>query len=182
MYDQRLAKLADVLVNYSTDVKAGDKVSIKAEDVAIDFIRAVARAAIKKGAFVDYSVTVPEVEESTGSSTMFLGWYFFIVSTTAFMTSISGNIPIFTASGKISSKTASSCFFTNSPLIGIIPLIPTVFCAVRAVITLIPYIPWASIVFRSAWIPAPPLQSLPAIVKIFFIAPHFSASSRYKYH
>lgn len=64
MIDQRLEKLADLLVNYSTNVKAGDKVSIKAEDVAIDFIKAVARAAIKKGAFVDYSVTVPEVEES----------------------------------------------------------------------------------------------------------------------
>ena len=64
MIDQRLEKLANLLVNYSTNVRAGDKVSIKAEDVAIDFIKAVARAAIKKGAFVDYSVTIPEVEES----------------------------------------------------------------------------------------------------------------------
>jgi len=64
MIDQRLEKLADLLVNYSTNVKAGDKVSIKAEAIAIDFIEAVARAAIKKGAFVDYSVTLPKIEEA----------------------------------------------------------------------------------------------------------------------
>lgn len=64
MRDERLVRLAELLVNYSTDVKAGDKVSIKAEDVALPFIIEVAKAAIKKGALVDYSVTVPEVEEA----------------------------------------------------------------------------------------------------------------------
>lgn len=63
MRDQRLEKLAKLLVNYSTGVKKGDKVSIKAEDVALPFIISVAREAIKAGAFVDYSVTVPEIEE-----------------------------------------------------------------------------------------------------------------------
>ena len=62
--DQRLVKLAELLVNYSTEVKAGDKVSIKAEDIAMPFIIEVAKAAVKKGAFVDYSVTVPEIEEA----------------------------------------------------------------------------------------------------------------------
>ena len=63
MRDQRLEKLAYVLVNYSTNVKKGDKVSIKGEDISLPFIIATAREAIKIGAFVDYSVTVPEVEE-----------------------------------------------------------------------------------------------------------------------
>jgi Leucyl aminopeptidase (aminopeptidase T) len=64
MLDERLVKLADLLVNYSTQVKEGDKVSIKAEDVALPFVIEVAKAAVKKGAFVDYSITVPEVEEA----------------------------------------------------------------------------------------------------------------------
>ena len=64
MYDERLKKLAEVLVNYSTKVKAGDKVSIKAESIATPFIIEVAKAAIKKGAFVDYSVSIPSIEEA----------------------------------------------------------------------------------------------------------------------
>ena len=64
MRDERLEKLANLLVNYSTQVKKNDKVSIKAEYVALPFIIEVAKAAIKNGAYVDYSVTVPEVEEA----------------------------------------------------------------------------------------------------------------------
>ena len=41
---------------------------------------------------------------------------------------------------------------------------PRVFCAVTAVIALVPYTPCAANVFKSAWIPAPPPESLPAIV------------------
>ena len=52
MRDERLEKLAEVLVNYSTNVKAGDKVAISAEDCALPFIKAVARAAVAKGALV----------------------------------------------------------------------------------------------------------------------------------
>ncbi len=64
MRDERLEKLANLLVNYSTQVKKNDKVSIKAEYVALPFIIEVAKAAIKNGAYVDYSVTIPEVEEA----------------------------------------------------------------------------------------------------------------------
>lgn len=63
MFDERLEKLANLLVNYSTEIKKGDKVSIRAEEVALPFVISVARAAIKKGAFVDCSITIPEVEE-----------------------------------------------------------------------------------------------------------------------
>jgi hypothetical protein len=40
-----------------------------------------------------------------------------------------------------------------------------VFCAVSAVIALAPYAPSAEKVFRSAWMPAPPPESEPAIVR-----------------
>lgn len=62
MKDDRLEKLADVLVNYATNVKKGDRVAISAEDCAIPFIKAVARAAVKKGAVVEYYVDVPDVD------------------------------------------------------------------------------------------------------------------------
>ncbi len=39
MRDERLEKLADVLVKYSTEVKAGDDVCISAEDCALPFIQ-----------------------------------------------------------------------------------------------------------------------------------------------
>lgn len=62
MKDERLEKLAEVLVNYSTKVKKGDKVAISAEEGALPFIKAVARAAVKKGALVEYYVDMPEVD------------------------------------------------------------------------------------------------------------------------
>ena len=62
MRDERLEKLADVLVNYSTKVKKGDRVAISAEDAALPFIKAVARAAVKAGALVDYYVDMPDVD------------------------------------------------------------------------------------------------------------------------
>ena len=39
-----------------------------------------------------------------------------------------------------------------------------VFCAVTAVMTDVPYTPYAAKVLRSAWMPAPPPESLPAMV------------------
>ena len=47
---------------------------------------------------------------------------------------------------------------------GLVPDTPSVFCTVTAVIAVIPNTPSALKVFRSAWIPAPPPESLPAIV------------------
>src|SRR5438046_7615814 len=44
------------------------------------------------------------------------------------------------------------------------PLTPLVFCAVRAVMAEAPYTPSAANVFRSAWMPAPPEESEPAMV------------------
>src|SRR3954447_11273564 len=44
------------------------------------------------------------------------------------------------------------------------PLTPFVFCAVKAVMTEAPYTPNAANVLRSAWMPAPPEESEPAMV------------------
>lgn len=63
MRDERLEKLADVLVNYATDVKAGDQVAISGEDCALPFLKAVAKAAIKKGANIEYYVDVPDIDK-----------------------------------------------------------------------------------------------------------------------
>ena len=43
------------------------------------------------------------------------------------------------------------------------PVTPTVFCAVSAVIAVMPWTPQRANAFRSAWIPAPPPESEPAI-------------------
>ncbi len=64
MADIRLRKLAELLVNYSANVKPGEKVFIEAEDVAIPYIVEVAKAAIRKGAQVEYLVKVPEIGET----------------------------------------------------------------------------------------------------------------------
>lgn len=62
MKDERLEKLAKVLVEYSTSVKKGDKVAISGEDVSIPFLKAVAKEVTAKGAIVEYYIDVPEVD------------------------------------------------------------------------------------------------------------------------
>ena len=78
-------------------------------------------------------------------------------------------MPVFTASGRISVKMQSSCSARNCGVTSIISATFVVFCAVSAVIALIAYTPFAIIVLMSAWIPAPPPESLPAIVSAVFI-------------
>lgn len=63
MKDIRLEKLADLLVNYSTQVKQGDKVYIRAEYIAMPYIVEVAKAAIRNGGNVHYVVEIPEITE-----------------------------------------------------------------------------------------------------------------------
>src|SRR3954447_20870354 len=72
-------------------------------------------------------------------------------------------MPILTASTPMSSATARTCSTTNSPGTGWIPVTPTVLCAVSAVIAVIPCTPQRANAFRSAWMPAPPPESDPAI-------------------
>ena len=59
-------------------------------------------------------------------------------------------MPILTAAGGMSVYTASICAATMSGVIFCTPVTPIVFCAVIAVIALMPNTPLASMVFRSA--------------------------------
>lgn len=63
MADQRIVKLARLLVNYSMNVKKGDYLSIEASDVALPLIKEAYREAIKNGANVDVNVSLPGMSE-----------------------------------------------------------------------------------------------------------------------
>ena len=75
------------------------------------------------------------------------------------------SMPVLAASTPMSEKTASSSASTNSGGSSCTAVTPSVFCAVNATIALVPKQPAAANAFRSAWIPAPPPESEPAIVK-----------------
>ncbi|MGL5347598.1 MAG: aminopeptidase [Peptostreptococcaceae bacterium] len=64
MSDQRLNKLAKLLVNYSTEVKQGDLVFICADEVATPWLVEVAKEAIKSGANVEYKLETDEIREA----------------------------------------------------------------------------------------------------------------------
>ena len=74
------------------------------------------------------------------------------------------SIPVFAASTPMSMATARIWSPTSPAETASYPLTPIVFCTVTAVIAVIPKTPSALKVLRSAWIPAPPPESLPAIV------------------
>ena len=78
-------------------------------------------------------------------------------------------MPILTASGKMSVNTASSCSARKCGVESKMSVTPVVFWAVRAVMALMANTPLAVMVLMSAWMPAPPLESLPAMVKAVFI-------------
>ena len=76
----------------------------------------------------------------------------------------SPSIPIFTASTPMSSATARTCADDHLRRDRLRRAsTPTVFCAVIAVIAVIPCTPQRANAFRSAWMPAPPPESEPAI-------------------
>src|SRR5688572_1707157 len=74
------------------------------------------------------------------------------------------SMPIFVASTRMSLAIASIWALTRSADRGAIAIISRVFCAVTAVMALTPYTWNAANAFRSAWMPAPPPESLPAMV------------------
>jgi len=111
----------------------------------------------------------PLVATITGSTTIFPALYSVSLSAITSISSPEATIPVLTASGYISVNILSSCSAKNLGDTSIISVTPVVFCAVRAVIALIAYTRLAVIVFISACIPAPPLESLPAIVKALYI-------------
>jgi len=63
MADQRLNKLAKLLVNYSTQVKPGDFVYVSCEEVATPWMVEVVKEAVKAGAHVETVLSSQEVSE-----------------------------------------------------------------------------------------------------------------------
>ncbi|HYE81814.1 MAG TPA: aminopeptidase [Clostridia bacterium] len=63
MVDERLIKMAKVLVNYSLSVKEGDSLLIQGHEITIPFIKEVYKEAIIKGANPDVRVIVEELQE-----------------------------------------------------------------------------------------------------------------------
>ncbi|MBU3202029.1 aminopeptidase [Clostridium estertheticum] len=63
MADQRLNKLARLLVNYSTKVKPGDFVFVSCDEVARPWMVEVVKEALKAGAHVETVLTSTEVSE-----------------------------------------------------------------------------------------------------------------------
>ena len=73
-------------------------------------------------------------------------------------------MPVLTARTAKSSRTVSICCRTNAGSRTATPRTPTVFWAVTAVKADVPCTRSAAKVFRSAWAPAPPPESEPAMV------------------
>jgi aminopeptidase len=63
MRDQRLDKLADVLVRYSARVKPGDLVEIRAEPQAMPAVAAIYEAVVKAGGHPFFTARASELEE-----------------------------------------------------------------------------------------------------------------------
>ncbi|SHH25629.1 Leucyl aminopeptidase (aminopeptidase T) [Caloranaerobacter azorensis DSM 13643] len=63
MADQRIVKLAKLLVNYSLKIKKGDYLLIEGYDIAYPLIKEVYREAIRKGAHVETYVSLPGLNE-----------------------------------------------------------------------------------------------------------------------
>ncbi len=109
------------------------------------------------------SSTAPDSATITGSITTGASPTYSSASRTARTVSAVPSIPILTASTPMSSATARTCATISSDGTWWIASTPTVLCAVTAVSAVIPWTPQRANAFRSAWIPAPPPESEPAI-------------------
>ena len=105
-----------------------------------------------------WSSRAPELATITGSTTSGTRWLS-RKSATVSISARENSIPVFAASTPMSSKTASSCARTNSGGSSCTAVTPSVFCAVSATSTLMPWQPAAAKALRSAWMPAPPPES-----------------------
>ncbi len=81
----------------------------------------------------------------------------------------SASMPVLSAAGGRSSASAVSWAATIASRTASTARTPRVFWAVRATMTDVPKTPNCWKVLRSAWMPAPPPESEPAIVRAIFI-------------
>ena len=63
MKDERLEKLAKLLVGYSTEVKEGDFVYVRCDEAALPWAKEVVKAAVRAGAHVETVLTSDEIQE-----------------------------------------------------------------------------------------------------------------------
>ena len=63
MLDPRVAKMADVLINYSLEIKQGDKLQIMGPTAAAPLIRECVRAALRAGGHPVVQASIPGVDE-----------------------------------------------------------------------------------------------------------------------
>ena len=92
------------------------------------------------------------------------------MAATASMIGAVESIPHLAASAPKSESTERSCWATKAGGRLSTPCTPREFCAVTAVITDMPKTRKAEKVFRSAWMPAPPPESDPAMVRALGIS------------
>ena len=111
----------------------------------------------------------PEVDTITGSTTSGPQPFSRIVRETRRTSDASASMPVLSAAGGRSSASAMSCAATIASGTVSTARTPRVFCAVIATITDVPKTPNWWKVLRSAWIPAPPPESEPAIVRAICI-------------
>ena len=64
MKDQRLKKLANLIVNYSTKVKPGEYVFVICDEASIPWMVEIVKAVIKAGAYVETKINSQEVTET----------------------------------------------------------------------------------------------------------------------
>jgi hypothetical protein len=88
------------------------------------------------------------------------------------------SMPLLHAAGRRSDTTAAIWPATMSSGIACTALTPSVFCTVIAVTADVPNTPNAWNVFRSAWMPAPPPLSLPAMVSATGTVPDATVMGR----
>ena len=106
----------------------------------------------------------PLLASITGSTTMGMSGYARSASATAAMISALASMPVLMAPAPISERTESICAVTASGGRLKTACTPRVFWAVTDVTADMPYTPLAENVLRSAWMPAPPPESEPAMV------------------
>ena len=105
----------------------------------------------------------PDVETITGSTTRLFTPYLITALATSCARGTEGTMPVLRLSVPMSSSTASSCARSISGLVSATFDTPLVFCAVRPVMAVVENTLNASQVFMSAWMPAPPPESDPAM-------------------
>mmetsp|Transcript_528 Transcript_528/g.1173 ORF Transcript_528/g.1173 Transcript_528/m.1173 type:complete len:204 (-) Transcript_528:66-677(-) len=127
--------------------------SSKAEASTVLGVMTVAsgkRCSMRAGTQSDSAREQPLVATSTGSTTRCCTPYSSTLEATACTISLVGSMPVLRASAPRSPRTESICCSTSATGTTCTPCTPCVFCAVTEVRQLIPNVPSAANVFRSA--------------------------------